>query len=136
MKTIKTKAIKTLFIIALISGLQITLVYAKSSAENSPASKNSFLTSLAPVTPTRADFDDPVPEKAPAMVCIAPETPKEATFTSEDSSPSESPEFLKALAPSTPPEADFNDSDPSYNTDQVLVLSHPDVPVEASFDDN
>ena len=136
MKTIKTTAIKSIFIIALVSGFQINLLHAKSPVKAGYDSKRFELLSLAPVTPTQADFDDPVPEKVQVFLCVAPETPKEATFTIEDVSPLESPEFLKAVAPSTPPEADFNDSDPSYDTDQVLVLSHPDVPSEASFEDN
>ena len=122
--------------IALISGFQISLLQAKSSSENNPVLKSFDIRSYAPVTPAQADFDDPVPEKAPVMVCIAPETPKEATFNNDDNSPVESPEFLKSLAPVTPKEADFSDSNPLDEVGQILILSQPNVPTEASFEEN
>jgi hypothetical protein len=59
---------------------------------------------LAPVTPVEADFSDVVPEKNIDLTILAPVTPSEADFTDNTGNPSVD---IRILAPMTPAEADF-----------------------------
>jgi|WetSurMetagenome_2_1015567.scaffolds.fasta_scaffold790682_1 hypothetical protein len=137
MKTIvHTTAIRVLVTAVLVFGIHIQLLQAKSPEKSIPMIMISNITYYAPVTPKLADFDEPVPARPAAIQNPAPETPKEASFTDEDASPAETPSFLKEVAPVTPNEADFNDSDPTDQSIQGEVVARPEVPAEASFDEN
>jgi hypothetical protein len=136
MKTKMNIAVKrTILILTIISGFQISMLQAKTPEKDSPALKSSYITFYAPFTPKEADFNDIIPVKAWVMVNTAPETPKEATFIDDDNTLVESPEFLSTLAPVTPLEANFNDSDPTDEASLVLTVARPNTPTQASFDD-
>ena len=65
---------------------------------------------LAPVSPSEADFSDPVPEATVSYASLMPETPKEATFDEESFIESINTEILPFnLSPSTPEKADFEE---------------------------
>jgi hypothetical protein len=59
---------------------------------------------LSPVSPIDADFSDEISETTNDMVALAPVTPNEADFASDDETMNAS-----ALAPVTPPVAVFSD---------------------------
>jgi hypothetical protein len=137
MKTqINLAAIRTILIIAGISGLLISQSQAKSPAANGPASSTFTIVSCAPVTPAVADFDDPVPEKTLFHLNLLVDKTKEGSFNDESDVQLESPEFLKSIAPVTPAEADFEDSDPVQEVTTAVNFCGPDVPSEAAFDEN
>jgi hypothetical protein len=65
---------------------------------------NYSISVLAPVTPVEADFSDVVPEKNIDLTILAPVTPAQADFS--DNTENLAADF-SALAPLTPAEADF-----------------------------
>lgn len=131
--TIDITAKRAILIFTLFLGLQIQLVMAKSPVNNSPSKNTLDLSTLAPVTPKEAAFDDVVPEKAPSMVSLAPVTPKEASFNDDDSSSEISTELLREVAPVTPKEADFNDASTDVDQDMTKIKFY--APLEADFSD-
>ena len=59
---------------------------------------------LAPVSPIEADFSDAIPEMTIDIITLAPVTPNEADFASDDETTNTS-----VLAPVAPSAADFSD---------------------------
>ena len=131
--TIDIAAKRAILIFTLFLGFQIQLVMAKSPENSSPAKNILELSTLAPVTPKEATFDDLLPEKVPSMVSLAPIMPKEATFNDNDSASDISSELLKKMTPVTPSEADFNDASPKADKEISIVKFR--APLEANFSD-
>jgi hypothetical protein len=108
-------------------------VYAKSPAKEITSADLSFLSTVAPVTPREATFEDLIPEKAPSMVNAAPVTPNEAGFDDEESSVEVSDSLLKKVAPRTPAESDFKDD--TIITNASIRFLEFTAPAEATFSD-
>jgi hypothetical protein len=71
------------------------------------------LSRFAPVAPNVADFEDLVPEPAPAYIIAAPSAPKEATFDDEYVPNNNiSKCLLDSVAPVAPKEAGFDEDIP------------------------
>jgi hypothetical protein len=129
---IKMKA--TTIIIAAVLSLQVSFLLADNNETASAANmESSFgtISTLAPVTPIEATFEETTISKAFTfdVTILAPVTPAEADFS--DVVPEKNID-LTILAPVTPSEADFNDS----IEDQALNLSAlaPVTPAEADFE--
>jgi hypothetical protein len=139
--TINIAAKRALLIFALFSGLQVQLLMAHSVSAG-PAKTTLDITTLAPVTPKEATFNDEatlndndnLPE-ARTYVNLAPVTPKEATFDDDDdyAGTGITNEFLREVAPVTPAFADFDDSVPDAAEDTVAVTFT--IPMDADFTD-
>ena len=121
-------------IIAAVLSLQVSFLFAGNTETTSSANNESSLNSistLAPVTPGEATFEEPTFTNAFTLnvTNLAPVTPVEADFS--DVVPEKNID-LTILAPVTPSEADFNDN----IEDQALNLSAlaPVTPAEADFE--
>lgn len=113
----KMITMKTINILTAFIGLQFNTLYASGNSETMiiKASNEIFdFSTLAPLTPKEADFNDEAPAMEMNLKFLAPSTPKEATF--EDVQPDINPgsvlipqEILQKLTPLTPEEADFSE---------------------------
>ena len=131
--TINIAAKRVLLIFTLFTGLQIQLMMASSPVLAGPAKNTFTITSLAPVTPKEATFNDNIPEER-TNINLAPVTPKEATFEDADYSSTEiTSEFLREIAPVAPAFADFDDSFPEAIQDTSVATFT--IPMEADFPD-
>jgi hypothetical protein len=77
----KEKMKTTTMILAAFLSLQVSLLFAGNEtniSNNTPETISLNLTSLMPVTPSEATFEDTVP--AISIESLAPKTPGEATF--------------------------------------------------------
>ena len=94
----------------------------------------SFLKSLAPVTPREAGFDEELPgmDINMSIGSLAPVTPQTASFDDIVTSEISIREILQLLAPKTPKEVDFNDPMESINNFRQFS---PVTPHEASFEE-
>jgi hypothetical protein len=121
-------------IIAAVLSLQVSFLLADNNGRASSANnESSFVTisTLAPVTPGEATFEEPTFTNAfdYNVTNLAPVTPVEADFS--DVVPEKNIDLI-ILAPVTPLEADFNDSI-EVQALNLYVLA-PVTPVEANFE--
>jgi hypothetical protein len=107
MKTMKTKvsaATLKLFIMLFVAvGIQVSTVNAGTPKGSSAPNAVFVVTSLAPVVPPVADFNDMPLEISDIYSTLQPVAPKEASF---DDSGME----ISDLAPEVPYEAGYNDA--------------------------
>ena len=103
-----TKIISLLTILA----LNFSISFASNDVKFTEIrSVESTMIILAPVTPSEADFSDPVPVADASSTILQPVTPKEATFDDEIYTESIKEEsLLNSLSPSTPNEAGFEET--------------------------
>ena len=131
--TINISVKRAILIFTLFSGLQIPLMMASSPVNAGPAKNTLDISTLAPVTPKEATFNDNIPEER-TYFKLAPVTPKEATFEDADYASAEiTSEFLREVAPVTPASADFDDSVPDAAQETVDVTFT--IPLDADFPD-
>ncbi len=113
----KMITMKTIYILTAFIGLQFNTLFAAGNPETMIIKASTEIldfSTLAPLTPKEADFNDEAPAMEMNLKFLAPLTPKEATF--EDVQPDENPgsvlipqDILQKLAPLTPVEADFSE---------------------------
>ena len=122
----------TTIIIAAVLSLQVSVLFAdndktRSTVNNETLSIN--ISTLAPVTPAEATFEDATETTAFSfdLSVLTPVTPKEADFS--DVIP-ESSMTMTNLAPVTPSEADFSDNTEDHDFSALAPLA----PAGAEFE--
>jgi hypothetical protein len=116
----------TTMIMAAVLTLSVNILFASNDGVAVNSENNSFSTSLAPVTPSEATFEE---MNDAASATLAPVTPALADFSDELS---ETTNDISALAPATPPEADFSpEEEQAGNT----IAIAPYTPTVADFSD-
>jgi hypothetical protein len=117
----------TTTILAAVLTLSMNVLFAANDGAAVNSETSSFCTSLAPVTPSEATFEEV--NDATSVAVLAPVVPAEADFTDV---PAEFTADIFALAPVTPAEADF-DSD--GNEEVNIAALTPVTPAVADFSD-
>jgi hypothetical protein len=93
----------TIILLTALLTLQVSVLFAGKHSDVIPGTKETpivAVTSLAPVAPATATFDDASP--AADLTALAPVTPSEATFSDEPAT-----DNLSTFEPVIPAEADF-----------------------------
>ena len=126
--TVKMEA--TTIIIAAVFTLQASTLFASNNESGNITNNeatNSILVTLAPTTPTEADFSDLVPESEFNFSHLAPVTPSDAEFNDII------PELNSTidLSPKTPASADFEETFTDYFS---TVSLKPVTPAKADFE--
>jgi len=92
----------TITILAAVLTLNAGILFAGNEIISAPVTNESFITAIAPITPTEATFEDFNPTTVD-IATLAPVTPAVAEFSDSISLTID----INALAPITPAAADF-----------------------------
>lgn len=119
---------KTSIILIAIFSFQVGILYAGNDVtlkESSTNLSSSMFKSLAPTTPSEADFSEEFVENIPVLSSLVPTTPSIAEFDES--------EFFSTtnLVPTTPASADFDDASMA---ERVSIDLSPNTPSEADFE--
>ncbi len=129
---------KSACMLAVLTGLHFSTVFAAVNYSDAPASSNNTLTIFstplfAPVTPAEATFEEMNDAAVyPAINMLSPVNPAVADFNEEAPAPAVS---VATLAPITPREADFEEI-PEVNSTVNPAGLAPVMPVVADFEDH
>ncbi len=134
MKTkVNTESLKMFFALSMVVFLT-TMVSAGNPKLMAGLKAVFVVTSLAPVTPTEADFND-IPPINDIYSTLQPVTPKEASYEDSGTEISETWNLVRSLRPDVPAEAGFNEDEDAIAAPAVTKDLAPSLPAEASYDD-
>jgi hypothetical protein len=132
MKTkINTQSLKMFFV--LLAMMVVPVIVNAGNPKLMAGLKAVFVvTSLAPVTPTEADFND-IPPINDTYLSLQPVTPKTASFDDSGIEAYDSWNLVRSLIPVVPAEAGFNEDEKTTPAEMNNLA--PTLPAEANYDD-